>query len=136
MNQIYPNEGLLQNLKRIAGTSSTGNYWQLYENDVTPGPESVLADFTLATFDDDVQRAASDFALSQVQDNVGTIIAPNITFGPPGGAGVDVYGYVIMDPSKTILIAAARFDDAPKTIAAAGVYQVVPIFGDFSEFEA
>lgn len=134
MNQIYPNEGLLQNLKRIAGISAAGNYWQLYENDVTPGPESVLSNFVLSTFTEDIQLDATDFDLSQVQDNVGTILAPNITFGPPGGAGVEVYGYVVMDSTKTILIAVARFDEAPKVIGPAGFYQIVPIFGDYSEF--
>ena len=48
MQLVYPDDGLLHQLKLIANNNGNGLLWQLYQNDIDPQLDSVLADFTLA----------------------------------------------------------------------------------------
>lgn len=135
MDQIYPDEGLLDVLKSVAnGIDGGGLTWSLYLNNKTPTLDSVAADFTLAATgwtDSGSNLDAGDFIASNVTTHVGSIQAPNILFTNMTGVDQDVYGYVILDGDGN-LVAAARFDDAPRVIANGDSTYVIPVLGDYS----
>jgi len=99
----------------------TGAEIQLYVNDVTPGPSSVLADFTEATFtgyapvtvtppgDPDIVGTKIQIPLNQGFFQATADMTPIQT----------AYGYLVVDGSD--LLAAGRFDEAVD-FATAGDY--------------
>jgi len=133
MKQLYPDGGLVEIARAIAGPTGHGNYWRLFTNNYTPSLTSILADLTLAA--DTWAEAQLDqdaFILEQVAVHVGSIQAANIVFTNTTGGTISVYGYAILNEAKTKLLAIARFDDAPRAILNGGTCQVVPIYGDLS----
>lgn len=134
MKQIYPDEGLQFLNRRAAGLSGDPLQWQLFSNDVTPTLDSVLDDFTLIDWDDPIELASGDFVGEQLVAHVASITAPNAVFENASGVDKEVYGYVVMDPSGVLLVAVARFPGAPITVANGGSQAVIPIIGDYSEF--
>jgi hypothetical protein len=134
MVQLFIDDGLLFCLKQIANAAGAGMYWQLYTSNTTPAKSDTLATYTLASstyFRS--QQAVGNFTLQQVAADIGTIQAPNVVFTNGSGSPVTVYGYVIYEPTGSKLVAAARFDSAPITIAAGGTLVVTPILGDADE---
>jgi hypothetical protein len=55
----------------------------------------------------------------------------NFTNG--SGSTQSVYGYAVIDPSNTFLVACARFDSAPISIAAGDAMPVLPILQSRSQ---
>ena len=134
MHQIYPDQGLLYLLGRMANGGGSGLFWRLFTSNTSPGLASVLGDFTLAAAGwGRIQVSLASFTLQQVAAHVGSIQAPNIVFTNNTGGAIVVYGFCIIDPGETLLLGAARFDGAPITVANNGTQTVTPIIGDFSE---
>lgn len=137
MHQIYPDDGLTYSLKRIANASGSGLYWRLFSSNTTPSLADVLATYTLvSTSWGRIQVALASFTLEQVFTHIGNIQAPNIVFTNTSGSTVNVYGYCIIDPSETYLVAAARFDAAPQVVLAGQTVVVTPTLGDYSSLSA
>jgi hypothetical protein len=137
MDMIFPDEGLIFTLQRVAGngpSSTTGNYWGLYTNNITPGRSSVKATFTIDTTNFSlVQKKQDDLTLQTVVADIASIQGASLTFTNGGGSSVNVYGYVILDPSQTFVVAAVRLDSAPVAVAAGATLAVVPIYQSRSQ---
>ncbi len=134
MHQIYPNQGLLYALHQLAGAATGNLVWHLFTNNIIPALTNVLADFALDDADfPPITVSDVDFTFEQVFTNIGSIQAPNIIFTNGAGGALNVYGYVITDPSSTLLFAAARFDSAPLLVAGGHTVVVTPILGDLSD---
>lgn len=139
MDQIYPDEGLIDVLKSVAnGKDGGGLTWALFLNDITPTLDSLKADFTLAATgwtDSGATIDATAFTLGAVDTHIGTIQAANIFFTNATGVSQDAYGYIVYDGDDKI-VAAARFDDAPRVITNGAQTFVVPVLGDYSGLPA
>ena len=133
MDQIYPDNGLVYLLQQIVAGSGSGLYWRLFENNVTPSLADTLGTYTLSSTSwGRIQVAPANFTLTQVAAHQGSAQATNIVFTNTTGVPKTVYGFVIEDPAEAKLLAAARFDAAPITIADGGTLVVTPIVGDQS----
>lgn len=135
MRLIFPDEGLVEQLKRIVNDGVT---YHLFTNDVTPDRDTELAGLTEAAWSG--YAAASldetDFPTESVAGHNGSILGPAVAFLNSSGSPVDAYGYYVTDVANSMLLAAARFDDAPISKADAESFLVVPTWGDFSRFNA
>lgn len=101
----------------------------LFTNDLVPTDTSVEADFTEATF----TGYADELIAWQTAyiDADGQIIIPGDLhdFICSGGAGQILYGYFVIGAAGQFL-GAARFADAPRTVAGAGSgISVAPVIG-------
>jgi len=135
MDQIYPDNGLVWMLQRIV-LSGSGPIFKLFTSNTTPTLADTIATYTFTTDIPQQQVAGSAFTFTQVAAHIGSIQAPNVVFTNVGGSSHTVYGYVILDPTSTFLIGAARFDDAPVVMAPADTRVVTPILGDYSGLAA
>lgn len=129
MDLIYPDNGLVQSLLVLVENGGSGLLWSLYTNNYTPIKSSVLADFTSVSGDLVGTYKAVDFVFQQTVGNVGYIQANNKVKTNSSGASKNWYGYYVLHASTSKIIAAARFDDAPRVIANGGTTQIVPILG-------
>ena len=130
MKIVFADESLLDILNAIADGSGAGLFWKLFENNVTPDSDSVVADFTFATAAwGEIQVPLASFTLQQVAAHQASIQAPDITFTNGDAIAVTLFGYVVTNAAKTKVIAAARFDDAPITLAVGSPFAVTPVLG-------
>jgi hypothetical protein len=133
MHQIYPDDGLIKILERIANDAGAGCYWRLFESNTTPSLADTIATYTLSlTSWGRIQVPLASFTLEQVFTHIGQIQAANITFTNTTGATKTVYGYIITDAAETKLLGTARFDAAPVTVLNGGTVVVTPTLGDQS----
>jgi hypothetical protein len=130
MIQLYPDDGLIKMLERIADNGGSGLTWALFTNDLEPDEDSVFADFALADADwGRIGVELDDFVLKQVVLHVASIQANPITFTNSEAGTVDCYGFVVYDGGSQRVFTCARFDDAPRAIAPGGDTQVTPLLG-------
>lgn len=128
------NAGLVELIKRMIGTSSF--QYKLYSNNVTPTVATVLSDLTELSGPSGysvIGQSASDFTLTGVSGNKGYALAPSISW-TLGAYPISVYGYFITDAAGTVLLAAARFDDAPIDVTSGAIVTTTPTMGDSSKF--
>jgi len=132
---IFPDDGLVEQLNRIL--TATVKY-RLFTNNVTPALGDVVATYTEAAWTGyaAVSQTFSDFTINGVSGHNGFAIAPPISFSNSSGSPVNAYGYFVTNSGGTILLAVARFDSAPVTIANGGSTSVVPVWGDYSQLSA
>lgn len=131
MTQLYIDDGLVWCLQQIANAAGAGMYWRLYTSNTTPAKGDTLATYTLAaTGWGRIQVPVGSFTLTQVAADIGSIQAPNIVFTNTTGGTINVYGYVIYEPTGNKLVAAARFDTAPIAVLNGGTLVVTPVLGD------
>lgn len=131
MQLIFPDGGLIYMLQRLAGNTSDatdGLRWLVFTNNVTPGRATVLADLTIDDVNfPDFQLDSTDLSTTGVASDVGSIQGAVINFVNGSGGALNVYGYAVLDPSSTLLIAAARLDTAPTSVAAGASLPALPI---------
>lgn len=133
MLQVYPDEGLILMLRRIANNKDNGLLWALFTNDVDPDPANERSDFTIAgdwgqrTLDDD------DFVLEQVVAHVGTIQGNTIFLTNDTGGNVTVYGFIVVEPTSNTLLMVNRFVDGPITVPNGGEVPMTPVLGNYSD---
>ena len=132
MNQIYPDDGLVEQLTRIL---AGGIKIKLFKTDVTPDRDTVLADLVEADWAGyaAVDLDDTDFTLSGVVAHQGYLIADPVAFLNSSGAAKDAYGYFVTNADDDKLLAVARFDGAPISKDDGESHIVVPAWGDFSE---
>lgn len=131
MNQIYPDAGLVASLvKYVAG----GFNYHLFVNDWHPSLADTLANYTEAAWSGYAPIVVNDgqFIPSVVVNHIAQIEAPIINFGNTSTAVQNVFGYFVTDTTNAILFAAARFDNAPRSIPINSAQPVLPAFGTYS----
>lgn len=131
----FPDPGLVWQLEQIL--TATVKY-RLFTNNYTPTLSDVVGDYTEAAWTSyaAITQAWADFTINGVSGHNGFALAPPISFSNGSGSPVSAYGYFVTDSTGAILLAAARFDSAPVTIAAGGTALVVPTWGDFSQLSS
>lgn len=133
MHQVHPDVSLLNLLARFVAADVKIH---LFASNTTPGPASVLGDFTevgSGTGYAPVTVAHGDFTASGVSGGIATLTAPDVTFAVTSGLLV-VYGYYVTDTGTTVLLAAGRFSGAPLTLDPSNPIAVTPKFATSSRF--
>lgn len=136
MNVIHPDASLVRILERIVAADVR---YRLFDNDVTPGQATVLADLNEWSHADgygsSILVAAADFTLSGVSGHQGALTAPDVSWTFTGGPW-NCYGYFVTDATGAYLLAVARFDSAPLVVNAGTVVTVTPKFANASKYAA
>lgn len=99
-----------------------GGTIDLYQNDITPTPDTVVGDLDVATFTGYAQVTLTTFSAPYLNaDGAGAVLTPLAQFNTaaPYTVGNVVYGYWIEDVDGALLLA-GRFPNAPITMAGAG----------------
>ena len=136
MDVIYPDAGLLWMLHRIS-LDSPGLTFHIFNNDFLPGTGTQLSDLNAAdTYFPPKVVADALFTSETINAHVGAIQAPNQSWTNTTGVPQTVYGYFVTDGTGTILVQAARFDNAPLVIPNGGVVLVSPILGGYSGLQS
>src|SRR5437868_194692 len=133
MQQVYPDEGLVELITRMLASSL---HLHLFVNDLTPSFTTVLLDMTEATFGgySVASLLIADWAVMGVSAHNGYALAAPKSFLNSSGIDQAAYGYYFTDVSDSMLIAATRFDSAPVTKHDGESFLVFPTWGDFSQF--
>lgn len=120
---------LLRQLAAIKTAELDGSKLGLYTNDFTPNANTVIGDFTVATFTGYAQVTITLFDAAYIDENANAaIIGGLVQFAPasPYTVGESVYGWYLTT-STGALISGGRFPNAPVPMGVAGNYvQVVP----------
>lgn len=135
MHQLYPDSATATIMNLLLNAMTHFNI-HLFTNNLTPTLDSVLGDFTEAAWTGYAAAAVSPGSFSvTTSGHLTTAIASPVSFSNTSGSPVDAYGYFVTDDTGA-LVACARFDTAPVSIADGGSYPVVPIIGDFSQYSS
>jgi len=107
-----------------------GGKIRLFQNNVTPGPDTVLADLTVATFDGYADSPAVVWGGgdTDVEDRA-VLIAPSITFSPTGAViGNTIHWWAFFSLAPDTLVCAERLPN-PVVLAGPGdALVIVPMF--------
>lgn len=133
------NDVVIPKLSRIAVVDAIvaaqldGGSLRLYQNDITPSVDSILTDFTVATFTGYANKTIATWGATYVDVNdKATTVAPLQTFAATAATvGNTVYGCYYLD-SGGALVWAARFDEQWTFQDTGDTYNMVPKyqFGD------
>lgn len=132
MNQIYPDQGLVMQILRIAKQGLT---FGIFTNNHTVTRDTVLADLTEAAWTgySAVVLDDTNFTISGVAAHNGYILSAVLSFLNGSGSDKSSYGYFITDNARTKLLAAANFDSPPIVKPTGDSFTVLPRWGDFSQ---
>jgi hypothetical protein len=128
---IFPDTGLVTMLQKIVTPKVTFN---LFINDVHPTADTLLSNLQRANWSGyaPIDVPASAWAFTNVTAHVGEISATDIFWVNTSPAVVQSFGYYIVDDTGTVLLAAARFDNAPYVTVPLHSFRVSPLLGSFS----
>jgi len=131
MQEIIPDVALVPVLEFLADQNLT---YHLFENDVTPDANTVLADLTEPAWGgyNPITVIGSEWIPNSPVNGVGLLLHPPISFANGSGGSQDAYGYFRKDQAGN-LMAVCRFDDAPRTKADGEAWTIIPILGDTFE---
>lgn len=147
MDQVYPNEGLVNNLTSLVfglGNGVGTLNVDVYTAPTTPpGVGSQFGLMTLGVLNGlftalssavggTNSYRSSDFALHSLVGNIGSIQGPTCQFTNVSGVSQSVYGYVLFDAVNELLVALAQYDGAPIVVPNGGTINVIPILGQYS----
>jgi len=131
---VIPTQGAELLLRFMFGQADpVADGWSIvmYENDYTPLPSSVFADFTFASFPggDPIGLDLSGWGdYTVVSDRVKASYIPSfIPQWTNGGSTTTVYGYLVYDATETKVLFAERFD-TPRVLNPAGSITIYPTF--------
>lgn len=135
MDLLFPDNGLPYQLQAIL---TAGVKYNLFTNNYVPTLSTVLADLTVAAWSGyaAVSQSWSDYSINGVAGHSGFAIAPPISFLNSSGGSVNAYGYYVTDSTGAYLLAVARFDSAPVSIAPSASLNVLPTWGDLSQLSS
>ncbi len=121
MSLIVPDEGEVAMLDMLVnGDGMAGLHLRLYQNNLTPDQDTVLADFTEATFSGYAEDSPS-FGAAATVSHKGKIVdtaARDFTHSS-GGTSNTVYGYYLVNAPDTKVLWAERFS-SPQVVAVNG----------------
>lgn len=133
---IVPNVGKKDLLGVMSGASiAVPTSFRLYQNDLTPGPATVIGDFTVANFTGYANGVLAGVAVAGALDgsNRAVVTWNALTFTKNGATGNTIYGYYVTTGAGNLLWA-ERFDGAiPMTVNGAFI-QITPRFTFKSEY--
>lgn len=103
----------------------------LFQNDVTPNRNTVLADLDVATFSGYATLTAQTFNPALTDDDGNTrVIGPVCQFTATAATITNtIYGYYVTDTAGTLLLGAERFDEPVEVTGAGDGVALVPTFG-------
>lgn len=135
MTLVFQEDGLkLFNDTFLASIGST-LVLRLFQNDTTPTIDSVLADFTEATFSNYAAQTFTPFVPSLYIRPRAVSKGTAPVFTKLGPTGNDIYGYYITDAGNTKLLWSERDPNAPIPMNVDGsTYGVIPQMTLRSEF--
>lgn len=122
MNMVIPDQGKLLWLNWMLpsdGSDQENFSVRLFQNNITPDADSVLGDFTIATFTGyaSVPVDRSDFGGTFISAHVAysdSAVVP--TYTCTGGSAQTVYGWYMVATISNVVVAAQRFD-SPRSMA-------------------
>lgn len=115
-----------------AGNLFDGALVKLFQNDFQPTKDSILADFTVATFSGYAASAAVAWSGPVLNTAGQPVIIGDLklfTGTSPFTVSNTIYGYYVVDTAGTKLLWAERFALSQIIAAAGQSVQVVPTFG-------
>lgn len=133
---VVPDVGKKQLLKFLTGeVADIPTFIRLFKNDFTPGPATVIGDFTQADFSGYGAAATANPVTAAALDasNRAVVTWDPVTWTKNGATGNTIYGYYVVDSTGSLLWA-ERFDGSiPMTVDGAFI-QITPRFTFKSEF--
>lgn len=137
MSLVVPSVGAIELLEELVLGADWQPYYRLYTNPGAPNPNTILEDFTEATFAGYTPLLATGWIAADIDDSGRAFSLGNLltwTRGV-GGAGQNVYGYFVTQGNPGPLIFAQRFVGAPYVMTTPGqVITVLPTFTLKTEF--
>jgi len=125
---VIVNDGKLQLLGFEIPSLETC-YWGLFVNNWTVTSATVLADLTEAAWTGYAQVLVGTLAAPSLVSNVAvTTPVTNPTFVNSSGVSQGFYGWFLVDPSQSILIAAVNLGSS--TIPNGGIFPLAPSITD------
>lgn len=122
MDYVIANASQLLQLADLKTNLLDAGTIDLFQNDITPTDETVVADLDVATFTGYAQVALTLWTGPYyTSEGKGALLAPLAQFNTasPYTIGNQVYGYWIEDSNGDLLLS-GRFPDAPIPMAAVG----------------
>jgi hypothetical protein len=109
----------------VGGADFTGAKLHLFKNNLTPTPNTLLADFTPADYSGYAAKTVtwSDAYFDSNDDAI--VSGGEHLFAQTGATGNDIYGAYLTDSAGTKLLRSARLPDAPYPLDGAG--DVLPV---------
>jgi len=131
MDQLYPDSGLTYILLAVIQNGFT---WHLFTNDFLPQLDDTLDNYTEAAWSGYAPQfvEGSTFVADPVSGHVGAVEAPPLAWVNSSPRTQSVCGYFVTDSSGTVLIAAARFDDAPRVVPQGSGFTLAPVIANYS----
>ena len=119
MAGIFVNGGLNYMDTVPIATDAQNWYVALYNNNKTPAATDTLSDYTLIVAGG-VVAIKPGFTVGGASGGSKALTSAIMNFICTGNTGGSAYGYVVMDPSQTILIGAEKFSGGPYAMTSAG----------------
>ena len=133
---IFPDTALVWLLLQVANTMP-GLIYHLYTNPVAWSPQTALIDLiALDPVFPPQTVPLANWIVSGVQDDIGFLQAPSLTWTNNSGVNQTVYGYFVTDGTGAVLVMGGQFDGAPLTVQPLGTVQAVPVLGSYSASDA
>lgn len=131
MDVIFPDPSLVWMLRRVVGV---GLLYHLYTNNYAPTLNDDLGSYIEGVWSGyaPIMVPAANWIVNGVTGHVGLLQAGPVNFPNTTPLPVEVYGYFATDDTGTQLVAAARFDIVPFTIATGSFCPVTPLLGSYS----
>lgn len=128
---VFPDTALIYLLQKVVQPKLT---YHLYRNNITPDVNSTLPLFAEAVYSGyaPIDVLASAWTFTQVSAHVGELKALDLFWSNTSPSSFSVYGYYVTDSTGTVLVAAAKFDNAPVVVPVGKYVQVTPMLGSFS----
>jgi hypothetical protein len=112
VNNVVPQAELADLLALLLPQYPITSKVHLYQNNLAPGPQNVVGDFTEATYDGYVALALTAWGTPFIgPDGNGQVTAPGILFVDTGFATPNtIYGYYLTNAAGTVLLLSGKFD--------------------------
>lgn len=120
MNGLFMTSGDIVNAAAVQAALALSTL-DLYSNNVNPGKNNVVGDFTIATFPGYVQQAIATVPapiIDQVNGGISLVLPSNLFVYVAPGAGETIYGWILRNAGG-VLVAAGAFQN-PVTMNANG----------------
>lgn len=103
---------------------------RLFKNDISPGPDTVLANLVTADYGGYADSPAVVWSAGDTDfDDRAVLVGASQNFAPTDSVTPNtIYGYCIMDSTSTNLLFAERFPNSVDLTSPADILVIVPMF--------
>jgi hypothetical protein len=114
VNNVIPQADLVALLDLVLANYPATSKVHLYQNNMQPGPQNVISDFTEATYDDYTAIALGTFTTPFIGPDGNAIsVAPGISFVDGGTTTSNtIYGFFLTNSAGSTLLLSGKFDQA------------------------